>query len=58
MELLFVAIILGFICALVVIGIALFSKQKGRTVYVPMAQSNRSKTKGSIKNCDIEGFLK
>lgn len=56
MELLFVAIIIGILCAIGVVLFCLFSRSKESTVYC--VNSGRKTSRGSVKNCNIEGFLK
>lgn len=56
MELLLVAIIIGILCMTGVVLFCLFSRSKESTVYC--VNSGRKTSRGSVKNCNIEGFLK
>lgn len=56
MELLFVAIGIGFICMIAIILFCLCSRSKERYVYC--RESKQFKGKGSVKNVHIEGFMK
>ena len=56
MEILLVALGIGFLCMIAIIIFAVASKSKESTVYVPVSNGKKTKN-GSIKKCDIEGFL-
>lgn len=56
MELLFAAIIIGVLCMIGVIVFCLSSRLKESTVYC--VNSGRKTSRGSVKTCNIEGFLK
>lgn len=56
MELLLVAIGIGFLCAISLIIFCVDSKNKENTIYCKECKQNN--TKGTVKNVNIEGFLK